>query len=566
MFIVTAVHLVRPMILRLIIDRAIPAQDLSLAFQYAAIFLGSLAIGAGAMFVRIKIMARMGAEIIAGIKKQVFEQILKQGMRFFDHNQTGKLIARTESDANQLKTLFTQSSAQLFASGMLIIGTIGVLAYEDLKIGIAAASTMLVLTVLMSFYLKYVRNIHTQAREKNSQLTGYLAEYIQGTGLIKVHGREKEICKNLHFYNKEKADLECKAAFIEYTIFSSSFRFATEIGSILLLFFYCSTQVYEGTMTVGSLIMYIELLRQFFRPLEFLVEILAQIQAALAAGSRVFDIIDTEPDVIDNHIDDCEVIFNNRIEFCNLSFAYNNEPVLKNVSFPIIKGQQTALAGASGSGKTTCINLLLRFYDPCKGSIKIDGKDIKEIGITKWRENIALVLQEIYLFPGTVMENLKAFHQGVSRETVIDAAKKIGSHKFIMSLPDGYDTVLAERGANLSYGERQLLSYTRALVKNPEILILDEATSSVDLITENKLQKAMKKLMTGRTSIIIAHRLSTIKDADCILIFENGEIVQRGKHSQLLEVEGIYKSLVNIQSGKTKFDACKTNSTVEAMA
>ncbi len=522
-----------------------------MALKYAAFFILCLIVGAIAMYVRVKIMARIGAEVVAEIKRRLFGHILNQGMRFFDQNQTGKLITRSESDANQLKSMFTQSTAQLVASSMLIVGTIFVLLREDFRVGLVAMLSLVVVGLVLFFYLSYIRSLYTKVREKNSALTGYLAEYIQGVPLIKVHGRENDIMNNLRMRSQEKADLECRAAFIEYTLFSSSFRFCTEIGVLMLLFAYCSGRVYAGTMSVGTLVMFIELMRQFFRPLEFLIEVLAQLQSALAAGVRVFDVLDTEPAVLDSGEPAPELRLQSHIEFRDVSFAYDNEAVLKDVSFTIPRGQQLAIVGASGSGKTTCINLLLRFYDPCSGSVCVDGRDIRTINLDDWRRNIALVLQEIYLFPGTIMENLKAFHDDVSDEVVIAAARELGAHEFIMRQSKGYETMLAERGANLSYGERQLLSYTRAMVKNPDLLILDEATSSVDVITERELQNSMEKLMKGRTSIVIAHRLSTIRKADRILVFEKGSLVQSGDHEALMCQQGIYKDLVTIQtSGK----------------
>lgn len=548
MIVVTAVHLVRPMILRTIIDSAIPQQDIAMALKLAGFFILCLMAGAVAMYVRVMIMARIGAEVVAEIKRKLFSHIIGQGMRFFDQNQTGKLITRTESDANQLKSMFTQSSAQLFASTMLVFGTISVLMYEDVRIGMIAVISMIVVGLMLFFYLNYIRSLYTKVREKNSQLTGYLTEYIQGVPLIKVHGREADIMNNMHHYNQEKADLEIKAGFIEYALFSATFRFCTEIGAIMVLFAYCSTRVYAGTMSVGTLVMFIELLRQFFRPLESLIEILAQLQSSLAAGVRVFDILDTEPAVQDSGEPDENLKLQEVIEFNDVTFAYDSEVVLRNASFRVPKGQQLAIVGASGSGKTTCINLLLRFYDPTSGKITVDGRDIKSIRLSDWRQNIALVLQEIYLFPGTIMENLKAFHNDVADETVINAAKDLGAHEFIMRQPQGYQTILAERGANLSYGERQLLSYTRAMVKDPDLLILDEATSSVDVITERILQASMDKLMRGRTSIVIAHRLTTIRKADRILVFEKGLLMQNGDHDCLMKQQGIYRDLVMIQT------------------
>ena len=386
-------------------------------------------------------------------------------------------------------------------------------------------------------------------REKNIALTGYLTEYIQGVPLIKVHGREKDIMNNLQTHSEEKARLERKAAFVEYMLFSSSFRFFTEIGVLMLLFAYCSSRVYAGTMSVGTLVMLMELLRQFFRPLEFLIEVLAQLQTALAAGVRVFDILDTEPAVKDEGQAAPDLRINENIAFNDVSFAYDSEIVLKNASFEIPRGQQLAIVGASGSGKTTCINLLLRFYDPTSGSITVDGRDIRSVTLEDWRRNIALVLQEIYLFPGTIMENLKAFHNDVDDETVIRAAKELGAHDFIMRQSNGYQTMLAERGANLSYGERQLLSYTRAMVKNPDLLILDEATSSVDAITERAVLDTLFGAAEGRSMLLITHRLVGLEAMDEVLVLDRGRIVERGRHEDLLSRPGgLYREMWALQN------------------
>lgn len=544
---VTGVHLARPFILREIIDKAIPHGDLGYAMRAAGLFIVCLLVGAVAMYFRILLMSRLGAGIVAHIKRQVFEQVLRQGMKFFDFHHVGKLITRTDSDTNQLKAVFTHSTAYLFGAAMLIGGIIVIILREAPMLGAFAFGSMIVVGLVLFFYVRFIRKIYRQVREKNSELSGYLTEYVQGVPLIKVYGCENPVKKSLAGFNDEKASIERRACFIEYVLFSPSFRFFTEIGVLIVVFTYGSIEIFAGRMSVGTLIMFIELLRQFFKPLEHLVEIVAQLQSSLAAAGRVFELLDTVPDVSDEG-EDIELNLKKCLEFKDITFAYKTEPVLKNVSFRIEKGRHVAIVGASGSGKTTCVNLLLRFYNPSGGEIAVDGTDIRSVKIARWRKNIALVLQEIYLFPGTIMDNIKAFDSEISDEIAITAAKQLGAHEFIMKQPNGYDTMLAERGANLSQGERQLLSYTRALVKNPEILILDEATSSVDIITERALQKSMEKLMEGRTSLIIAHRLSTIRNADNILVFSQGCLVEEGTHEALIDQNGIYRELVEIQS------------------
>ena len=549
MLTVTAVHLARPMVLRVIIDKAVPQQNIELAIKYAGFFLVLLALGAFAMTLRVRIMARMGAEIVAKIKSEVFEHILSQGVSFFDKNQPGRLISRTESDADQIKRMFTQDSMQVFSSIMLVVGTIVFLFMENVTVGFITIATLALISLVMYSYLSYVQSIMTEVRTQNSLLTGYITEYVQGVPLIQLYRRENEVKKRLHDFSKKKGDLDVYAGFIDYAIGSTTFRLISEVGLLAVLFFYCSKEIYAGAMTVGTMVMFIELLRQFFRPLGFMVEAISSLQSALAAGVRVFAILDSKPAIINEGSVLSDEELTKDITFNNVSFSYNSEPILKNVSFKIEKGKTVAIVGASGSGKTTCANLLLRFYETNSGSICIGDRNIKEIKPENLLKNTALVLQEIYLFPGTIMQNLKAFRNDIDDESVIKASREIGAHNFIQKLSKGYETVLSERGSNVSYGERQLLSYTRALVKDPKLLILDEATSSVDAITEMQLQTSMSKLMQNRTSLVIAHRLSTIKNADKIIVLEKGEIIESGTHEELIKLGKKYYELVNVQNG-----------------
>ncbi|MDD3000773.1 MAG: ABC transporter ATP-binding protein [Candidatus Riflebacteria bacterium] len=549
MLTVTAVHLARPMVLRVIIDKAVPQQNIELAMKYAGLFLAFLALGAIAMTMRVRIMARMGAEIVAKIKTEVFEHILSQGVSFFDKNQPGRLISRTESDVDQIKSMFTQESMQVFSSIMLVVGTIAFLFMENVIVGFITIASLALVSLVMYCYLSYIQSIITEVRTQNSLLTGQITEYIQGIPLIQLYRREEEVKNRLHNFSQKKGDLDVYASFIDYAIGSSTFRLISEIGVLGVLFFYCSKEIYAGAMTVGTMVMFIELLRQFFRPLGFMVEAVSSLQSALAAGVRVFAILDSKPAITNEGLILPDEELTQDITFNSVNFSYNSEPVLKNISFKIEKGKTVAIVGKSGSGKTTCANLLLRFYDPDSGSICIGNQNIKEIQPENLLKNTALVLQEIYLFPGTIMQNLKAFRNDIDDESVIKASREIGAHSFIQKLSKGYETVLAERGSNLSYGERQLLSYTRALVKDPKLLILDEATSSVDAITEMELQNSMAKLMKNRTSLVIAHRLSTIKNADKIIVLEKGEIIESGTHEELIKLGKKYYELVNIQNG-----------------
>ncbi|MBF0546553.1 MAG: ABC transporter ATP-binding protein [Candidatus Riflebacteria bacterium] len=549
MLVVTGVKLIQPMILREIIDKAIPSGDIDYAIKAAVMFIFCLVAGAIVSYAQVLLLTRVGSRIVAGIKNDLFSHAIHQGMRFFDRQKVGTLITRTESDTNQLKGLFSYATVQIFSSIILLFGISFIMIREQPWFGVGVCIAIPTTGLVLAYYTEYVRSMYKRVREKNSEMVGYVAEYIQGIPLIQLYGRKKDAARQLAKMNLEKYNIELRTLKIDFVFFWPTFGFVTETLFFLAILFYGSGRIFEGKMTIGTLIMFIELMRQFNYPLREIAQVISQLQSSLAAAVRVFEIFDTPTDVQD----DGKIIRKQhpieRIEFHNLNFAYKkDELVLRDVNFTVNHGEHIAIVGASGSGKTTCVNLLLRFYDPTNGFISADGDDIKNFKISEWRGGISLVLQEVYLFSGTIMENLKVFAPDIPDEEVIKASQIIGVHDFIMSRKDGYQTILAERGANFSQGERQLLSYVRALVRNPDLLILDEATSSVDVITERMLQKSMEKLMENRTAFIIAHRMSTIRTADKILVFEKGKIIETGNHDELMLLNGVYCKLALLQA------------------
>ncbi len=540
-------HLVRPLILRQIIDTAIPAGDIRAAIGLALLFVAALCAGAAIQYYQVINLAKLGLNIITELKNQVFKHILKQDVSFFDKNQPGRLMARTESDIERLKVIFSHSAMVMLQSTLMLIGIITIITLEEPVFGLLILFLLPVLSVIVFFYLRFIMNIWKIVRTKNSFLAGYITEYIQAVPLIQLFAKKAKAIELLLKHSYEKMGYEKRGLFYDYIVFWSFFHFLTETVAIAAVFYYGITQILQGQMTLGSLIMYTELLRQLIMPLRNLMMVLSEVQNSLAAASRVFDILDTETKVHNEGEIDHVPKLKQAINFRNIEFAYDKEPVIKNMSFDIQAGEHVAIIGPSGSGKTTIINILLRFYDLSAGDILIDGISIEAFRLDKLRKDIGLVLQDVYLFPGSIMENLKAFNPDVPEKTVIEAAKKLGAHDMITKQPNGYHCQLVEGGGNLSMGERQLISFTRALVKDPHILILDEATSSVDVITENLLQQALKKLMEGRTSIIIAHRLSTIKEADRLIVFNEGEIAECGTHQELMQQNGLYRKLHDIQ-------------------
>ncbi|MDD5091238.1 MAG: ABC transporter ATP-binding protein [Candidatus Wallbacteria bacterium] len=546
--IITGVHLLRPLVLRYIIDKAVPAGDMKSALLAASVFLAGLLLGGCASYAQVLILAKVGNEIIAGVKHKIFTHIVHQGMRFFDHHQTGSLLSRTESDTDRLGSLFTHMTANLLSVFVMLIGIIAIILWEQPGMFIYIAFLTPLLVTVLGGHLVYMRRVHTRIRARNSELTGYVTEYIQGIPLLQLYSRKEKACELLASYNKEKYREERNSLFVMHCLFWSFFNFLSESGMVIAVFLYGTTKVISGEMSVGSMVMYIELMRQFFAPLRHLIFILVELQSSLAAAGRIFEILDTPTDVPDLGRDPRAGHLDQPLEFRNIGFAYGKDQVLHNVSFRVGKGERIAIVGPSGSGKTTCINLLLRFYDPATGSITIGGEDIRNFRLSEWRSRLALVLQEVYLFPGTIMQNLKLFDDTISDERVIEAATVLGAHELICGKPAGYQTMLSERGANLSQGERQLLAFTRALVRNPDVLILNEATSSVDVITEHALQRSLHNLLKGRTALIIAHRLSTIRESDRILVFDKGQIVETGRHDELMAAGGLYHKLSMIQA------------------
>ncbi len=547
---ITAAHLCRPLILRKIIDVAIPSSNIMMAVILALVFIGALCLGGLIQYFQVINLAKIALNIVTVLKKKVFAHILFLDIGFFDRNPPGRLMARTESDIERLKTIFSHSAIILMQSLLMLIGITAIIMYEEPAFGIMLAVLLPVMAVAVYFYLSYIMKIWTIVRRKNSFLSGYITEYIQAVPIIQLFVKKKEAVDMIVNHSVDKMKYERKANFVDYVIFWTFFQFVTETAALAVILYVGITKILNGSMSIGSLIMYTEFMRQLAMPLRNLMQVLSQIQASMAASKRVFDILDTPPRVRENSDNESVPHLEHKIEFRNIEFAYERENVIRDISIDVKAGQHIAIIGPSGSGKTTIINLLLRFYELEKGDILIDGENIKNYKIENLRKNIGLVLQEVYLFPGTIMENIKAFNPDISDDSVFEASRRLGAHDLIMKKKDGYNTVLAEGGSNLSMGERQLISFVRALVKNPDLLILDEATSSVDVITENMLQKAMKSLMEGRTAIIIAHRLSTIKNADKIIVFNNGMIEETGRHEELIEKHGLYNKLYRIQEVK----------------
>lgn len=561
LILVTASQLVGPLVLQYIIDKAIPSADIAGLLQAAALYLAIATGGAGVGYLQAIALFKLGIGIVTDLKARLFGHVLKLGLDFHEQHSPGKLLSRVESDTETLNQLFSSVSVELLRNGILFLGIIAVLFVKNYTI---AAWVSLLLPLLFGATFWYVGKMRVMWREMRARVavvTGYTAEYVQGIEVIQQFNYQPRARQRMYEVNLNKYRIDVPAMFFEYT-FWGGFLMGEILADMIVLYF-AVRGVFNGTVSLGTLVLFIEYIRQLFQPIMQLSEQINFMQRSLVSVERVFGILETKTNVQDGPQPAEQLQFVQEIKFENVWFAYEDaDPaaeansadntagpawILRDVSFSIRKGQKIALVGTSGGGKSTIVNLLLRFYDPQRGQITVDGQDIREFPVASWRALIGLVLQDIYLFPGSVLDNLRVFDDSVSEALVEQAAQVASAESIIAKLPGNYQGELSERGANLSVGERQLISFARALAADPPMLVLDEATSSVDPHTERQVQEALDRLLAGRTAVIVAHRLSTILSADNILLIHAGKIAESGQHDALLALDGLYAKLFRLQ-------------------
>ena len=552
MIFISVAQLLDPLILAHIIDVSVPNKDIADMVRYGIFFVLVIMVTGVMSYFQTILLARLGVKIIIDLKRQVFEHILKLPVSYFDENPVGKLIARVESDCEKVKQLFSQFSIMVFGSILFFIGMIAVLFWKNWQITFFLIIPLPFVFVLIMFAIKYLATYYRKIRHIYAELSGLLAEYIQGTHIVQIFNKRKIVENIVNKKSEEKKKQETKAAFYEYS-FWSVYSFLIETMFIVLVILLTTPKIFAGLMTLGTLIVFIQYGRRMFEPIIMISETFNMIQRAFVSLERIFSILDLETEK--NNEKGIVPTFNKSIRFDNVWFKYKkDEWVLKDINFEIKKGEKIAFVGASGSGKTTTVSLLERFYAVDKGSITVDSNNINDFPLQQWRKMIGLVLQDIYLFPGNIIENVRIYNDDINKEQVEKALKAVEADNFISKKKHGIDMELNERGQNISVGEKQLLSFARALVISPEIVIMDEATSSVDAQTEKKIQKVMDKILKNKTAIIVAHRLSSVVNADKILLFSNGKIIARGKHSELMKTSEEYQKLVELQFLSVKGD------------
>lgn len=548
----SGVALGRPLVLRFMIDHAVASRgsggDIAPALHAALAFAVLLALGVAAGYAQVVTLSRIGLTVVNRIKSDAFRHILGLDLAFFDRHRTGWLIARVESDAEQLKNLCSHLSVQLLMQGIVFAGILAILFRTDADIALRMSGLLALLLAVILVYLSRLRSIYDAVRAKYAELTGFVSEYVQGVPVVQLYGRERDIRSALDAKNAERYASQLHAAFCDYG-FWAAFTFFTETVLVALILWTGIAKVCAGEMTIGTVVLFIEYSRQLIMPIHHFSEQFNEIQRGIVASERLFGVLDIVPAVVDPAPGETGRIEPETVEFRGVGFAYRpGEPVLSDVSFTIRRGERIAIVGPSGGGKTTLASLLARFYDPTEGAILVNGRDLRETPLAAWRRAIGLVPQEVFLFPGDVTDNLRVLDDSAPAAAVEEAARAIGADAIIRRFPEGYATILTERGGNLSMGERQLLGFTRALTADPSLLVLDEATASIDPATERILQTALEKLLEGRTAVIIAHRLSTVRFADRILVVEGGRVVESGGHDELLATGGLYAKLHELQA------------------
>ena len=512
------------------------------------LYLTTLVGGFAILYTQMVLMNLMGQFIMYDLRKQLFGHLQKLDIQFFDRNPVGRLMTRVTTDVDALNEMFTAGFVAIFGDIFVLVGIVGVLFWMNWRLALVLFSITPFIILVSIWFRSGARRTYRAVRTRIAAINAFLQEHISGMSTVQLFNREEQEAEKFDVLNARHKDANIESIFY-YAVFYPVIELIQSIG-IALIVWYGGGQVLRQTLTIGALIAFFQYAQRFYEPISDLSEKYNILQAAMAASERIFKLLDTKPKIEDRG--SRELTSFESLELRNVWFAYN-EPdwVLKNVSFRVAQGQRIALVGHTGAGKTTVTSLLLRFYEPQRGEILINGVDIRDYSLASLRRLFAIVQQDFFLFTGNVEQNISLGDPSISSEAVREAAVRVQADRFIQRLPEGYASQVRERGAGFSVGEKQLLSFARALAFNPPVLILDEATSSIDSETERLIQQAIETLLAGRTSLVIAHRLSTIRSSDEILVFHHGEIRERGTHEQLMETNGLYRKLYEIQYRET---------------
>src|SRR5688572_13709269 len=546
----TAASLAPPYLAKLAIDDGIRGQDLEALNWIVAAFVVSALVYWGATYLQTYLVGWVGQRALQDLRLRIFTHLQRQSIGFFGRRKTGVLISRLTNDVQALDQLVTDGIVTLFSATLTLVGTVAILLLLDVELSLVVFVSTLPLLALGSIAFRYFSaGAYRAVREKIANVTAYLQETLSGVRIVRAFGQEPRHVGRFAELNEEHRRVNYRTVQLNATYFPGV-ELLSSIGTAVILL-YGGYQVIDGQVTVGVLVAFVGYLQSFFDPIQQLSNLYVTYQQGIAAIDKIFDLLETEPEMRDRPGARELGTIRGDVEFDSVWFGYDPacaeqaDPVwaLRDVTLDVPAGQTLALVGETGAGKSTLAQLVARFYDPTRGAVRVDGTDLREVTQQSLRRQLGVVPQEGFLFAGTVRENILFGRPGASELQLVGAAKAVGAHEFVKALPEGYDTEVGERGSRLSAGQRQLIALARALIADPRILVLDEATANVDVHAEAAIEVGLRRLLAGRTSIVIAHRLSTVMRADRIAVLEGGEVVESGSHDELIAAGGAYARL-----------------------
>jgi ATP-binding cassette subfamily B multidrug efflux pump len=548
---------IRPFLIQITVDKYILNADFNGLVKMSVLMLVLLVLQSAVQYFQTYLTNALGQSVILDLRTNVFNHITKLRLKYFDHTPIGVLITRAVSDLETIADIFSEGLISIIGDMLQLIALIGIMLYTDWRLTLVTLIPMPLLIMATYWFKEAIKVSFQEVRTQVSHLNTFLQEHISGMSVIHYFAREEQEMRKFVAVNEKYRDANIRSNWY-YSIFFPVVEIISAM-SLGLLVWYGSTRILADPLHVsaGTITAFILYINMVFRPIRELADKFNTLQMGMVGADRIFKVLDTDETTVNNGTL-APAGLRGEITFDHIWFAYNEENyVLKDVSFHVNPGETLALVGATGAGKSSTINILNRFYEISKGTVKVDGINIQDYELGFLRSQIATVIQDVFLFSDTIANNISLNNPAISREKIVAAAKEVGAHEFIERLPGGYDYEVMERGSTLSAGQAQLISFIRALVYDPKILVLDEATASIDTETEELIQEAIFKLMKGRTSVVIAHRLSTIQNANKIIVLDHGEIKEMGTHQELLKLNGFYKRLYDLQfnsSGIAKVD------------
>jgi ABC-type multidrug transport system fused ATPase/permease subunit len=541
----SCVNLIPPNLIKRAVDDGMLAKDQRMLVTVAGAYLGVFILRWPCQYIQTLAISILGQKVIYDIRHTVFRHLQYLSLSFFDRREVGRIISRLTNDVDALNELITSGILSVITDIIMLIVIVVILVKMSPALALLTFTLMPVMAGLTALFRGKSRQAFRDWRKKIATVTASVAENVSGVRVVKSFSREKENLRRFTDVNRENRDAYLYAQMIS-SIFAPLVGLVSGAG-VCMVYWYGGNQVIGGALKIGVLMAFVAYLDRFFNPIRELSTFYQTMQNAMAGAERIFDVLDTEPEIRDKPHATTMPPIKGHVDFRHVDFAYDETPILQDMSFTAEAGQTIALVGPTGAGKTTVINLIARQYDIKDGAVLIDGLDIRDVTTNSLRRQMGIVLQDPFLFPGSAKENIRYGRLDATDQEVEAAARAVGAHEFIVEMPEGYDTDVREGGTKLSAGQKQIVSFARALLADPRILILDEATSSVDTQTEILIQNALRKLLKGRTSFVIAHRLSTITEADKILVIDGGRIVESGTHRELLANGGLYQRLYEMQ-------------------